>query len=134
KGLTFTDHRFELARRGFRASRTASCECESLWVVGTMRNFRFVTIASALALVIAGCGGGGESKFSDPGTSGGSTPPPAGPTVSTLSVLASTPTIQSDGATPVDISVYARDASNAFVSGKSIAFTASSGGLQITQA
>jgi hypothetical protein len=80
-------------------------------------------LPSALALVIAGCGGGGDSKFSDPGTSGGSTPPPpAGPAVSTLSVLASTPTIQSDGATPVDISVYARDASNAFVSGKSIAF------------
>jgi Bacterial Ig-like domain (group 1) len=101
-----------------------------------MRTFKLIAVVSMLAVALAGCGGGGEeSKFSDPGTQppppGGGTPTPA---VASLNVIASTPTLASNGATPVDISVFARDANNAFVSGQTLALSASSGGLQVTQA
>ncbi len=36
-----------------------------------MRKLKFIAIVSALVFALAGCGGGGDSKFADPGTSGG---------------------------------------------------------------
>ena len=98
-----------------------------------MHKFRLAAVLSMFALALTGCGGGDDaSKFSDPGAAPPGAPPAS--TVTSLSVLASTPTLPSNGATPVDISVFARNASNAFVSGETVTFSASSGGLQVTQA
>ncbi|MBX5463142.1 MAG: Ig-like domain-containing protein [Steroidobacteraceae bacterium] len=94
---------------------------------------KFASIVALAALLLAGCGGG-ESKFTSPDTNPGTDPgTPSAPAVATLNIIASTPTLASSGATPVEISAYARDANNAFVANQQILFTATSGGLQITQ-
>ncbi len=98
-----------------------------------MRKFLSRAFVVAGMLAMAACGGGGDSKFETPGTSGG-TPTPTGPVVASISVLASTPTMGSASATPLDISAYAKDANNALVKGASVTFGASSGQLAITQA
>src|SRR5689334_1385575 len=94
---------------------------------------RALVLAGMLAL--AACGGG-EHAFEQPGAGSGPTGPtnPTGPIVSSVTVVASTPSLQSNGSTPVDISAFVRDASNQFVSAQAVVFSADSGGLQITQA
>lgn len=100
-----------------------------------MRKFRFVTIVSTLALVLAGCGGGGEdSKFSDPGTSpgtgggGGNTN-----TATAITAISSVPTLPSDGSASAEITAFVRDANNNLVPNVAVTFTPSSGGIAVTQ-
>lgn len=52
----------------------------------------------------------------------------------TITATSSSPTLQSDGSTPVQIRAYIRNPSNQLVSGVPVTFSASSGGLQVTQA
>ena len=95
-----------------------------------MRNHISRALVIAGMLVVAACGGGGDSKFGTPPVV---TPPPTGPVVSNVTVVASTPSLPSNGATPVQLSAFVRDASNQFVSAQAVVFSADSGGLQITQ-
>lgn len=95
---------------------------------------KYAPIVTLATLLLATCGGGGEgSKFASPGPNDPGTPSPSTPAVATLSVIASTPTLPSSGARPVEISVYALDANNALLANQAIQFTATSGRLQITQ-
>ena len=83
--------------------------------------------------MLAGCGGGGDSKFEDPGT----TPAPgSGNTPSTAAVTATTSTasIPSDGSSSATITALVRDANNNLVPNVPVTFVASSGGLAVTQA
>ena len=73
-----------------------------------------------------------NSKFETPGGGTGTTP--ANSTVTAIDVLASSPTILSASATPIDVSAYAKDANNALVKGATVTFSASSGQLAITRA
>jgi hypothetical protein len=104
-----------------------------------MRTSKFVTVLSALCLVLAACGGGGDdaSKFEDPGTgntggnnggSGGTVTPTA------ITVMSSVPSIPSDGSGTADITALVRDVQNNLVQGVTVTFQASSGGIAVTQA
>ena len=83
-----------------------------------MHKIVFGTLLAAVAMVVAGCGG---SAFS--GSSGGTQS-----TVATLAVSSSVASIPSDGSSAANITVLAKDANNAPVTGAVIAFTASGGG------
>ena len=92
---------------------------------------RLSIIAWMGAALLAGCGGSsksitGESSTTSTGTTGSS--------VSTISVTSSTSSIAADGSTGATISAYAKDSKNNFVSGATVTFSASAGGLAITQA
>jgi hypothetical protein len=98
-----------------------------------MRKFRFVAALAAVVVVLAGCGGGGDdsSKFSDPGTTtpgGGSTP-----TAAAITVTSSMPSMLSDGSVSAQITALAKDASNNLMQGVAVTFTASSGGIAVSQ-
>jgi hypothetical protein len=98
-----------------------------------MRKFRLVTVLSTLVLVLAGCGGGGEgSKFEDPGTSpgtggGGTT------TANSINATSSVPSMPSDGSTSAEITALVRDSNNNLLPNVAVSFTATSGGIAITQ-
>jgi hypothetical protein len=97
-----------------------------------MRKFFSRVFVLASMLAVAACGGGGDSSFETPGTPGGG----GGntPAVSSVSVTSSSATILADGSTTADITAMVRDASNNLLSGVAVAFTASSGGVAVTQA
>jgi len=83
--------------------------------------------AAILCLVtLAGCGG--DNSITDPG-SGTGLPPPV--PVSDLTLLASSPQLPSDGASPATISALVRDNNNNFVEGASVVFSADSGALTV---
>src|SRR5689334_14577405 len=93
-------------------------------------NMRKTGILSALiALALTACGGGEDSFVG--GTGGGGQTPAV--TVGSLTLIASSPTVPSDGSTPAQISAFVRDASNKFMKDVPVVFSASSGGLIITQ-
>lgn len=91
---------------------------------------RTTLISMLLAgLALAGCGGGDDNdafRPDVPGPGGG-----GGGTVvaSQLTVVASAPTMPSDGSADVTITAFARDATNNLISGVPVVFTATSGGL-----
>ena len=86
-------------------------------------------LSALLALALTACGGGDDSFV---GGTGGQTPGPV-VTVGSLTLITSSPTVASDGSVPAQISAFVRDASNKFMSGVPVVFSASSGGLIITQ-
>lgn len=97
----------------------------------TMRNFKTGLLGTLLAVALAACGGGGaENDAFRPGQ-------PTTPTTAvaqTLTITTSAPVIPSDGSAPADITVYARNANNQFVSGVPVTISSSSGGLNVTAA
>lgn len=92
-------------------------------------NMRKTGILSALLALaaLAGCGGDDSFGAGGAGGAGGTT------TVGSLSLLASSPTVPSDGSTQVQISAFVRDANNNFLKDVPVVFSASSGGLLVTQ-
>jgi hypothetical protein len=91
-------------------------------------------VALLAALVVASCGGSSDEDVfktpAAPGTGGG----PGGPVASSLTVTSSSPTILSDGSTTATITALARDANNNLIAGVGVTFTATSGGVAVTQA
>jgi Bacterial Ig-like domain (group 1) len=67
------------------------------------------------------------------GTATGNTTVMVANTQKTLTLLTSLPAIPSDGSKTTTITAYVRDANNNFVSGQTVGFQASSGGLTVTQ-
>jgi hypothetical protein len=68
------------------------------------------------------------------GTVSGKATVTVGTAQQTISVITSAPQIPSDGTTPATITALVRNAQNQFVSGVAVNFTATSGGLTVTQA
>jgi hypothetical protein len=89
-----------------------------------MHKFFSVAALAAVTMLLGGCG---DSAF-DGGSTKGVT------TVTSVSVTSDTASIPSDGSSGAAITVVAKDANNAAVSGATIAFTASSGNVTATQA
>ena len=86
-------------------------------------------LSALIALALTACGGG-EDSFVGGSGGGGQTP---AVTVGSLTLISSSPTVPSDGSTPAQISAFVRDASNKFMKDVPVVFSASSGGLIITQ-
>jgi hypothetical protein len=84
------------------------------------------------AVLLAGCGGSSKSVLGE-GAGGGTTGTTTDPVASVV-VTTSTATIAADGSTSATISAVAKDAKNNFVSGATVAFSSSAGGLAVTQA
>jgi hypothetical protein len=68
------------------------------------------------------------------GTVSGKATVTVGTAQQTISVITSLPQIPSDGTKPATITALVRNAQNQFVSGVAVNFTATSGGLTVTQA
>jgi Bacterial Ig-like domain (group 1) len=94
--------------------------------ITNMRKHGFLT--ALLALALTACGGGDDAFQGGAGGGGG-----PGPAVATVTLITSSPTISSDGALPATISAFVRNASNQFMTNVPVTFSASSGGLLITQ-
>ncbi len=94
-----------------------------------------------MTAVLAGCGGGDDAfqGKTPPTTTPTPTPGPGGTPVTpsapvaSLQFLVSSPQLLSAGAQDVILTVLAKDADNNFVSGAPVAFSASSGGIKVTQ-
>jgi hypothetical protein len=102
-----------------------------------MRKFRW--LSAILTLGLAACGGSVSSTgaFTSPGSTGGGGSgggTGSGPTVAAVTVTTSTPSILSDGSNSATITALVRDASNNLVAGVPVIFTATSGGVAVTQA
>jgi hypothetical protein len=99
-----------------------------------MRNSKFIRRALLLAaflatLFIVGCGSD-SSLVSLPPPDGGVQPTP----VASITLIASSNVLPSDGASSVTLSVLVRDSNNNLVGGVPIMFSADSGVLQVTPA
>ncbi len=94
---------------------------------------RRLSIAVLLGTVLlAACGGSSKSIT---GESGGTNPPPSGgSTATSVTVASSSAQIAADGSNSATISATAKDANNNLVKGATVAFSASAGGLAVTQA
>jgi len=90
-------------------------------------------LLSLLATMLVACGSdsgtSSDDAFAPPGAGGGS----GGASVSSLSLVTSSPTLPSDGATSVEITAFVRNAANQFMANVPVTFTADSGGLLVTQ-
>jgi len=91
-----------------------------------MRKLFSIAALSAFSLLLAACGG---SSFSGTGTG-----PTGGGTLTTLSVSSNLTTIPSDGSATANITVVAKDANSALLSGVVVTIAANAGNLQTTQA
>lgn len=96
---------------------------------GMRKRMRKLFIMWLGSMLLAGCGGSSGSILNEGGGSTGTTTDP----VASLVVTTSTASIAADGSTSATISAYAKDANNNFVSGATVVFTASAGGLTVTQ-
>jgi hypothetical protein len=83
--------------------------------------------SSSCSTSFAGCGSGSGGG----GGGGGGT---TGPSVAAVTVTTSAPSILSDGSTTATITALVRDASNNLIAGVPVTFTATSGGIAVTQA
>ncbi len=95
-----------------------------------MHKFLSMAALAVVTMLLAGCGGdsfGGGSGSS----SGGST---TGGTLTTLSVSSDLTTIPSDGSATANITVIAKDANSAVISGAVVSIAASAGTVTVTQA
>lgn len=88
-------------------------------------------LSALIALALTACGGGEDSFVGGSGGGGGGQTPAV--TVGSLTLISSSPTVPSDGSTPAQISAFVRDGSNKFMKDVPVVFSASSGGLIITQ-
>lgn len=113
-------------------------------VLGLIARIRLALLVM-LALAIAGCGGGGGGGSSSSAdcptafsstcaTSGGTTGGTTTATPAQLSLLLSTPTIQTDGSAEVTISATVKDSKNAIISGATVNFSVDSGTLLASSA
>lgn len=93
-----------------------------------MRKLFSVAALAVVSTVLASCGGG---AFQSSSTSSGGTGTNSTPTVASLSVTSDVASIPSDGSSGANITVIAKDANNAVVSGATIGFTAT-GGASVT--
>jgi hypothetical protein len=93
---------------------------------------RFSIMAWMAAALLAGCGGGSQTISG----AGSTTPPGGGSTapVASITVVSSLAQIAADGSNSATISATAKDANNNLVSGATVTFAASAGGLAVTQA
>lgn len=94
-----------------------------------MRKFFLMAALSAFTLLLAACGGDSFKGTSSSSTGGTTT----GGTVTSLSVSSTPASIPPDGATAATITVVAKDANAAVVSGVAVTITASAGTLTVTQ-
>jgi hypothetical protein len=92
-----------------------------------MRRLRIIAWVSA-ALLLTACGS--DTLTGSTSSTGTTSSVP----VSTIAVTSSTASIAADGSTSATISATAKDANNNFVSGATVAFSSSAGGLAVTQA
>jgi Bacterial Ig-like domain (group 1) len=95
------------------------------WFLGTL----------AAALVMSGCGGnGGASSFAGNSSSSSSSSSSGGPTatVAAITLVSSSPQIQSDGSTPATITAIATNSSNVVVPGATVSFSSTSGALTMS--
>jgi hypothetical protein len=90
--------------------------------------------AAALSLTLAACGGGSLTSSTGTGSSSGGSGTSSGGnlTVSAVTVTTSTPSIVSDGSTSAVITALVRDATNNLIAGVPVTFSATSGGLAVT--
>jgi len=88
-------------------------------------------ISALAALVLAGCGGGGDGSSFGSSSSGSSSSGSSsgGAASASITVVTDAATIPSDGSTPATITAYVRDAQNNLLSGIPVTFTATSGGI-----
>ncbi|HUO68544.1 MAG TPA: Ig-like domain-containing protein, partial [Gammaproteobacteria bacterium] len=86
-------------------------------------------LLAAATLALMACSGSDNTIVAPPGTNGGA----GSGSAATLTLLTSSPQIPSDGSASATITALVRDASNNVVSGQSVAFTASSGALVVSQ-
>jgi hypothetical protein len=95
-----------------------------------MKMFKFLGATLAAALLVAGCGGSGNTLTQGPstGSGGGGTATPTKLTVSTDSAA-----ILADGTTTAKITALALDANNVLLPGVVVTFQATSGGVAVTQ-
>jgi Bacterial Ig-like domain (group 1) len=92
---------------------------------------RLSIVAWMGVVLLAGCGGS-RTSITGAGTGSGTTT--TTDPVTSVVVTTNAQTIASDGSTSATISAYAKDANNNFVTGATVVFTASAGGLTVTQA
>jgi hypothetical protein len=93
------------------------------------KRFSF-SILAAFALVLGGCGGGGEDEaFKTPTSPGGGGGGGGAAAVASLTLTTSTPTIPSDGSATATITAMVRDATNNLLPNVPVTITASSGGI-----
>ena len=85
-----------------------------------------VLLCAAMA-VLAACGGSDPAFTESPGQG------PQGPELETLTLLASSPQLPSDGALPVDLTAQVKDANNNLVPDVTVSFSADSGSLTVSQ-
>jgi hypothetical protein len=91
-----------------------------------MHNLKVILLAAAAA-ALAACGGGSDDTLVGGPVAGGTAK------VATLTLLASSPQLPSDGATDATITALARDANNNLLPDIPVVFSASSGSLAVAQ-
>ena len=91
-----------------------------------MRKLFTIIFVLTAAISLAACGG--SSSRSLTGSSGGG----VAANITSVTLIASSPQVPSDGSSPVLISAFVRDSNNNFVEGVLVTFSATSGGLSIT--
>lgn len=88
-------------------------------------------------LALVACGGSSDdSKFETPagGQNGGNNGNGGASTATAITAVSSAPSIPADGSSSAEITALVRDANNTLISGVTVTFTASSGGIAVTQA
>jgi hypothetical protein len=94
-----------------------------------MSKFLSIVLAAATALTLAACGGGnGNGPLTGSESGSGGTPS----VKYTVSMLSSSPEMPSDGSAPATITALVQNSTNNVVANVPVAFTASSGAVQVT--
>ena len=96
--------------------------------MGKLQRALSLFLMAGLGLILAGCGD--LDAFYTPASDGGGTDPAASPVTSVV-LLASTPTLGSASSASVDLTVQVKDANNGLVEGETVSFSSTGGGLQV---